>query len=82
MGGGYEPERNWGCIIATVLSSPLLLLWLFGSFMSGGGCEGAAQPCTPRHGLTVLGVAVLIGAALALAWLINSIKHWLKTKPE
>ena len=71
----YKPENNCGCIVAMLVVAPLAIIWLLGSTLGGFGCEGAEQPCTPRYGTFFLGVVVLIGLGLALAWLINAVRR-------
>lgn len=50
--------------------------------MGGFGCEGAEEPCTPRYDTFLLGVALLAGGGLALAWLINSVRRRMKSDEE
>ena len=71
-----------GCLIATIITAPLGLLWLLGSTMGGFGCEGADQPCAPRYGTFWLGIIVLVVGALALAWLINGVRRRMKSEGD
>ena len=82
VGMGYKPENNCGCIVAMVVVAPFAIIWLIGSAMAGYGCEGAEEPCTPRYGTFLSGVAVLIGGGLALAWLINAVRRKMKSDEE
>ena len=80
MAMGYEPERNCGCIAAMLVATPVALLWLVGNALGGFGCEGAEQPCTSGGSRFWLGVIVIIGGSLALAWLINAVRRRLRDK--
>lgn len=63
-------ERNWGCLIATVVAAPVLLLWL-GYNALPFRCELAPhcdEPFWP-------GVIAIVVATLALAWIINRIRR-------
>ncbi len=80
VGIGYEPGRNCGCIVAMLVIAPFAWIWVIGSALGGFGCEGAEPPCTPHYGRFWLGIAVLIGATLALAWLINASIRWIRNK--
>lgn len=82
MATNYRPERNCGCIVATLVVAPLMLIWLFGSTLGGFGCEGADQPCTPRYTTFWLGIVILVLSALALAWLINAVRRRMKSSDE
>jgi hypothetical protein len=77
---GYRPERNFGCIVGLLVVAPFSWVWLFGNALGGFGCEGATEPCTPRIGTFLLGVLLLIGAALVVAWLTNALTTWLRNK--
>lgn len=75
---GYDPKRNCGCMVATLIVAPFAALWLVGNVLGGFGCEGAPQPCTGDSGRFWLGIAVLAVTTLALAWLLNAALRWFK----
>ena len=80
VGMGYDPERNCGCIVGALVAAPFAWLWLVGNALGGFGCEGAEQPCKAHTGTFWLGVVVLAGGALAVAWAANALIRWLRDK--
>jgi hypothetical protein len=67
-------ERNWGCFIATVVTAPVVLLWL-GYNALPFRCEGAS-PSQCDEPLSFLpGVAVIVVLSVALAWIINRVRR-------
>jgi hypothetical protein len=79
---GYDPERNCGCIVGALATTPFALLWLIVNALGGFGCEGADQPCTPHNGRFWLGVFVIGAAGSAIAWLVNALRRWLRRKHD
>jgi hypothetical protein len=69
--GGYSEnggKNRLGCFLASLwllIAFPLFFLLV----MSGGGCEGAPQPCTPKvwpeYGFIVVVVTLGVGTAWA-----------------
>lgn len=82
VGMGYEPRRNFGCIIAAIVIAPFAWFWLIGNSLGGFGCEGHLEPCRPQYGTFWLGVLVLGCATLALAWLFNAVRQWFSSRRD
>ena len=49
------------------------MIWFMLTSFGGFGCEGAVEPCTPHYGTFLRGLAIIAGAAFALAILINAV---------
>ena len=73
---GYIPEgdtNRLGCGIALVwlfLSFPFLLILM----LSGGGCEGAPQPCQPKSWPVFAFVGVILLLGVSTAWSVKQLR--------
>jgi DMSO/TMAO reductase YedYZ heme-binding membrane subunit len=72
-----EPSSRLGCLISLLIFLPVAVFLFFVGLMSGGGCEGREQPCTPDHGPMWIALLLVAVTALAVATLINqAIRFW------
>jgi hypothetical protein len=63
-GGG---RNRLGCFLASLwllIALPLFFILL----LSGGGCEGAPSPCTPKRWPEFAFIAAVIGLGVSTAW--------------
>ena len=72
---------NWGCMGAMVVTIPLFFFVFIIGSMSGGGCEGAPEPCEGDYTPMWLIFGALLVIGLVLAKLINLIIAQLHKQP-
>jgi hypothetical protein len=70
-------ERNRGCLIATIVAAPAVIVWTGMMVLSGFGCEGSASFCEGHSAHFWLGVLTIAASALLLAWIINRLRQLL-----
>lgn len=63
--------KNWGCLTAFVLMTPVAFIVFIASIMGGGGCEGREPPCVGHYTPMWIMMGVIVAAAIGLAFCVN-----------
>lgn len=74
----YEPERNWGCIVAASFFALLGIPFLASLSLGERVCDTVRNvPCDVSWGwMQIIYLAVVLAICLATGWLVNrAIKH-------
>ena len=71
MGYGDKQSSQVGCLFSLLIFLPVTLCIFLIDAISGGGCEGREQSCTPDHAPMWIGLLIVAITALAAASLFN-----------